>query len=84
MKSQKVTLKKSQKLLTENLRERPPIQNIINYSFNFKGGICNRRTGYCPYRAPCPGGKHFLWFLKNDLLRFHLIYSSLTQANIIF
>ena len=19
------------------------------YSFNFKGGFCNRRTGYCPY-----------------------------------
>ena len=28
MKSQKVTLKKSQKLLAENLHERPPIQNI--------------------------------------------------------
>ena len=28
MKSQVVTLKKSQKLLAENLPERPPIQNI--------------------------------------------------------
>ena len=28
MKSQKVTLKKLQKLLAENLRERPSIQNI--------------------------------------------------------
>ena len=28
MKSQKVTFQKSQKVLTENLRERPPIQNI--------------------------------------------------------
>ena len=28
MKSHKVTYKKSQKLFTENLRERPPIQNI--------------------------------------------------------
>ena len=28
MKSQKVTFKKSQKLLTENFRKRPPIQNI--------------------------------------------------------
>ena len=28
MKSQKVTLKKSQKLLAENLRERPSIQNV--------------------------------------------------------
>ena len=42
-------------------------------SFNFKGGLCNRHTGYCPYRAPCPGSEQFLWFLKNDLLRFHLI-----------
>ena len=28
MKSQKATLKKSQKLLAENFHERPPIQNI--------------------------------------------------------
>ena len=28
MKSQKVTFQKSQKLLAENLRERPSIQNI--------------------------------------------------------
>ena len=28
MKSQKVSFKKSQKLQTENLHERPPIQNI--------------------------------------------------------
>ena len=28
-----------------------------SYSFNFKGGLCNRRTGYCPYRAPCPGSE---------------------------
>ena len=28
MKSQKVTFQKSQKMLTENLHERPPTQNI--------------------------------------------------------
>ena len=28
MKTQKVTFQKSQKLFTENLHERPPIQNI--------------------------------------------------------
>ena len=28
MKSQKVTFQKSQKLLAENLQERPPFQNI--------------------------------------------------------
>ena len=69
MKSQKVTFKKSQKLLAENLHERPSIQNIYSYSnsFNFKGGLCNCLTGYCPYRAPCPGGEQFLWFFENDL-----------------
>ena len=36
-----------------------------SYSCNFKGGLCNRRTGYCPYRAQCPRGElQFLWFLK--------------------
>ena len=44
-----------------------------SYSFNIKGGLCNRRTGYCSCRAPCPGGEQYLWFLINDLLRFHLI-----------
>ena len=44
-----------------------------SYSLNFKGRLCNRRTGYCQCRAPCPGGEQFLWFLKNDLLRFHLL-----------
>ena len=73
MKSQKVTFQKSQNLLAENLHERPSIQTFISYSFNFKGGLCNRFTGYCPYRAQSQGGEQFLWFLKNDLLRFHLI-----------
>ena len=48
-------------------------RTFTSYSFNFKGGLCNRCTGYCPYQAPCPGGEQLLWFLKNDLLRFHLI-----------
>ena len=45
------------------------IQNIIsNYIFFTK---CNRRTCFCPCQTPCPGGEQFLWFLENDLLRFH-------------
>ena len=52
------------------------IRTFNSYSFNFKVGLCNRRTGYCPCRAPCPGGDQFLWFLKIDLLRFHLILLS--------
>ena len=74
MKLLKVTFQKSQKLLAENLRERPPIQNIsIAIHSISKAGYCNRRTGYCPYRAPCPGGEQFLWFLKHEFLRFYLI-----------
>ena len=48
MKSQQIAFQKSQKLLAENLHDRLPIQNIkYNYSFNFKGGVCNSHTGYC-------------------------------------
>ena len=75
MKSQRVIFQKSQKLLAENLRKGRLFRTFNSYSFNFKGGLCNRRsrTGYCPYRAPCPRGEQILWFLKNDPLRFHLI-----------
>ena len=69
---QKVTFQKSQKQLAENLAKGRLFRTFNSYSFNFKGGICNRCTGYCPYGAPRPGGEQFLWFLKNDL-RFHLI-----------
>ena len=61
MKLLKVTFQKSQKLLAENLRETPRIQNIsIAIHSISKAGYCNRHTGYCPYRAPCPGGEQFL------------------------
>ena len=65
--------------IIETARWQPPrakgrlFRTFNSDSFNFKGGLCNRRTGYCPYRAPCPGGEQFPWFLKNYLLRFHLI-----------
>ena len=55
-----------------------------SHSFNFKGGLCNRRTGYCLCRAPCPGGEQFLWFLKNDLLRFRLIFLFLDSSKHLF
>ena len=61
MKLLKVTFQKSQNLLAENLRETPPIQHIsIAIHSISKAGYCNRRTGYCQYRAPCPGGEQFL------------------------
>ena len=45
MKLLKVTFKKSQKLLAENLHERPPIQNIsIAIHSIWKAGYCNRCT----------------------------------------
>ena len=66
------------KKITENAHWEPPRKaaysehSIAIHSIS-KAGHCNRRTGYCPLRAPCPGGEQFLWVLKNDLLRFHLI-----------
>ena len=61
MKLLNVTFLKSQKLLAENLCERPPIQNIsIAIHSISKAGYCTGRTGYYPYRAPCPGGEQFL------------------------
>ena len=55
MKSQKVTFQKSQKLLADNLRERPSIFRTFNsYSFKFKGGLCP------PYVASSvPGRRNF-------------------------
>ena len=81
MKFLNVTFQKSQKLLAENLRERLPIQNIsIAIHSISKAGYCNRHTGYCSYRAPCPGGEQFLWFLKHDLLRFYFILFCLDSS----
>ena len=49
MKLLKVPFFLSQKLLAENLRERPPIQNIsIAIHSISEAGYCYRRTGYCP------------------------------------
>ena len=50
MKSQKFIFQKSQKLLTENLHGETPRR--LFRTFNFIGGLCNRRTGFCPCRAP--------------------------------
>ena len=35
-----------------------------SYSFNFKGGLCNHRTGYCPYRAQSWEASSFCDFWK--------------------
>ena len=49
-------------------------------------GYVNRRTGFCPWQTPNPGGELFwLWFLTNDLLWFHctfLHFYSRLQVNL--
>ena len=56
-------------MLSENLHERPPIQNIsiaihsISKAGYVTGVLAIVRT---ELRAR-PGGEQFLWFLKNDL-----------------
>ena len=84
MKWQKVIFQKSQKLLTETPTKGRLFRTFNIYSFNFNGGLCNYRIGSCLCRAPWPGDEQFLWFLKSDLLRFHPIFSFLTQPNICF
>ena len=76
MKLIKVTFQRFSKI-TETARWEPPRKaayyiSIAVHSVS-KASYCNRRTGYCPYWASCPGGEQFLWFLKHDLLRFYLI-----------
>ena len=47
--SQKVTFQKSQKLLAEIIRERPPIQNI-QYLFNrLRAGTCREASSFCDF-----------------------------------
>ena len=49
VKSLKVILQKSQKVLAENRYDRPPIQNIqYPQSFNINDELFYCRTGYCP------------------------------------
>ena len=45
------------------------------------GDVTSMHKVYCPCWAPCPGGERFLWFLKYDLLRFTLFYSSFFLLN---
>ena len=55
-----------------------------SYSFNFNGGLRKRRTGFCLLWTPSPRGKQFLWFLKIDLLRLHLIYLLFDWSKLLF
>ena len=88
MKLLKVTFQKSQKLLAENLRERPPIQNISITAIHSisKAGYCNRRTGYIlsVYELRAREASSFCDFWNMTSCDFTLFYSFFTQANVIF
>ena len=61
--------------VTERAPRKATIFKAFNsYSFDFNGGLCNRRTAFCPWHTLSPGGEQFLWVLVNDLLRFHCIF----------
>ena len=81
VKLQTVICQKSQKLLVRTSMKghlfRTFNSYMYMYSFNLKGGLCNCSIVCCPWRAPCPGGEQFLWFLKIHLLRFQFQYQFL-------
>ena len=73
VKSRNIIFQKSQKLLTERALSELHGGSLFR-TFNFNGGLCKRRIGFCLLRTPSPRGTQFLWFLKIDPLRFHHIY----------
>ena len=46
-----------------------------SYSFDFNGRLCNCRTGFCPWRAPSPGGEQFCDFFKMTTCNFIAFFS---------
>ena len=84
MKLLKVTLQKSQKLLAENLRERPPIQNIsIAIHSISKAGYCNRRIlAIVRTELRAREASSFCDFWNMASCDFTLFYSFLIHANV--
>ena len=82
-KMQNVIFQKSQK---RHARWDPRKATYSEHSIAFKGGLRNHRTGYCPSRAPRPGGEQFLWFLKTKLTSFDftLFYSLFDNQTFVF
>ena len=80
MKSQRSLFKNHRNCSLRTSTKGRLFRTFNSYSFNFKGGLCNRRTGYCPYRAACPGSEQIMWLLKNDLLRFYPILFSFDSS----
>ena len=80
--SQRVVFTNHRNCSLSELHKRQPIQNIICYSFNLNGRLCNHRTGIFLGHTTSPGGKQFLWFLKKiTFLNFSAFFSFLTRAN---
>ena len=81
----KVTFKKSHKLLAENLRERPPIQNISMAIHSIsKAGIVTAVLAIVRTELRAWEASSFCDFWNMTSCDFTLFYSFLTQANIIF
>ena len=85
MKLLKVTFKKSQKLLAENLRERPPIQNIsIAIFILLRRVIVTAVLAIVHTELRAREASSFCDFWNTTSCDFTLFYYFLTQANIIF
>ena len=88
VKSQKVILRKSQKLLTERplseLHWGSLLRTFNSYSFNFNSGLRTCRTCFYLLQTLSPRGEQFLWFLKIDLLRFHRINLLFDWSKLLF
>ena len=84
MKLQKVTFQKSQKLFAENLAKGRLFRTFNSYSFNFKGGLCNRRTGYIVHTELLAWEVSSFCDFWKMTCDFTLFYSFLTKENIIF
>ena len=64
VKSQKVIfLKITETAQQSSSTEAAYSENSLLYSFNFNGGLYNRRNGFCLQQTPSPEGKHFLWLI---------------------
>ena len=73
MKSQKVTFQKSQKLLAENLPERPSIQNI--HSISKAGYVTTVLAIVCIHELYALEASSFCDFWKMTSCDFTLLYS---------
>ena len=80
-----VLVKKKKKKKTEQIQTNKK-QNKYKQT-NWKIWSCHgwmarttvSQTDFCLWHMPSLAAKHFMWFLTNDLMHFHCIFSFLTQ-----